>query len=322
MDIPSFNIEEDHVFHATIDNPNITNAQKRSIKWMGQDGHGNQYEIEGKTFIDDNKPAITVRFTAEQAGQTHTIIPYIDTPDITVGTKVHVANGKSTHLSYLIDRKGMITTLCGDVPIDPNGVDYLFNEEGQSIMIKDQNLLPQLVKVTNMGERKRKLKMHRFLTTRSFIPARDIFTFAADNCDVEWGFYGHKNGTYYVGCFSIDEYSPNPYKEDTAQGWKIQDIEFGIHSHPNTEYPDPKGDWGIGDLGSTWMVKKIQGKVIPSSNYKGDMATIWRRHELVEKKGFQLYRHFHYFPSGGVYEYTNFSSRIFISKVIHQNLVS
>ncbi|WP_025742629.1 RHS repeat domain-containing protein [Aquimarina pacifica] len=222
---------------------------------------------------------------------------------------------------YKLAGNGDITRISDEG--DDIGVDYLYNEDLSSkVMLSDQLILSTLTFSVGMGSYNGESKNFRATFTSNFKDASTFFSFASDNSNVEWGFHGNSNSGneyYFLGSFGVTDLSPNPANSSMWFNWNSADTSFKIHSHPNTDYPDPTGDWGIGDMNSSWMQRKIFGKVKYSPTVMGDMGSVVNRYYKSQETGQKMHRSFHYFPNGGLYEYTPWSSRVFISKGIYRN---
>ncbi|MDR2916400.1 MAG: hypothetical protein LBV74_16495, partial [Tannerella sp.] len=137
--------------------------------------------------------------------------------------------------NYLLKENGEIELLEGT----ENNFDMLIAEDGSSIKVHDQKLLPQLanpdprIKEARYGEYKkpseRTMLTVEFGTTSSQTDAMNVFEFAATHSPVEWGIRGMQNGTWIVG--TLREGSQAPSFRTVSEYYNIINTLYDAHSH-------------------------------------------------------------------------------------------
>ncbi|MCD7971330.1 MAG: hypothetical protein LUG18_01475 [Candidatus Azobacteroides sp.] len=173
------------------------------------------------------------------------------------------------------------------------------NNEVQSIIIKDQKLMPQLMERRGKGK-------ESYGTTQNKNDAFNLFKFAADNSDVEWSLSGFKKEgktNFYVGT------SQEATRSDVGSGtnFPLEDLIFNVHSHPD------KINGTKGASGFTTQQTVPGGGV--TYHKKTDMGLIgW----MYEKLNYERYPNMYVYHRGtkNLYQFTPWNPDILRGKGI------
>ncbi len=161
------------------------------------------------------------------------------------------------------------------------------------VTIYDRTILPSLSgKPTSFGT--------HYAFTRNAIDAFNLFKFAADNSNVEWGLNGFMHDGKEI--YSIRTNNNDRFVRMVYYQYKESNITFSLHSHP----------WGGNET------QKASG--FYKDGYLGDMATVARRYNEFKTTGKRYPEDFpqHYIyhkESQNLYKYTPWNPSIFILKV-------
>ncbi|MDA8947787.1 hypothetical protein N9H57_01465 [Flavobacteriaceae bacterium] len=211
--------------------------------------------------------------------------------------------------TYGLDKKGNITWLDDQKYCDENGneVDRLYatSENGgleaeNYVEVSDKSLLVSLSNKgqIELGGKTRDLS-HGFTDNNE--DAYNVFTFAANNSNVEWGLNRFENTSgdgsqsNFVGTYHDDDLSPRPSR--VFNGFdNLTTTIFNVHSHPNINFNE--SDWGDG-------ARIFNGIVIPGT--AGDYVNL--RNNKYGGGNFYIY-----YPNwNGLYQYTKEQARIKVS---------
>jgi len=214
--------------------------------------------------------------------------------------------------NYGIDKDGNITLLEEtddeyDVlyAVDDDGNKQDTNNDGEvsesdGAKVNDQSILSQLAEDTGIKD-PWGTKNVSFAKTNSKSDVFNVFSFAANNSDVEWQLDGYDIGNgktdYVIGTAHDGDHSIRTDDKYYGLGYKLRNQNFAIHSHPNTNEP-PSG----GDI-SNWYgkYKDLKGIRGPAPHY---VYNIWHqilwsydsysgsgiKHVRTVKKASDLYR--------------------------------
>lgn len=168
---------------------------------------------------------------------------------------------------------------------------YALNEDGErtgaSITISDRSIFDQLTENDGQGT----------YAISSSHETGDVFLFAADNTNVEWGLDGFqgKNSRNYLIYTNKDKESVS--RNDMGnEGLTMANQFFAMHSHP-----DPNGTKGGSGYGRY---------------YGGDRRYIINKYKSAKEQGIPLPTYYVYHKhSNTIYQYTPWSSDIYIKKV-------
>lgn len=172
---------------------------------------------------------------------------------------------------------------------------YALNEDGErtgaSITISDRSIFDQLTENDGQGT----------YAISSSHETGDVFLFAADNTNVEWGLDGFqgKNNRQYIVFTEKDKQTVD--RIDNNDGLTMANQFFGMHSHP-----DPNGTKG--------------GSGYQDREWGGDRSFIINRFNSAKDQGISLPTYYVYHKhSKTIYQYTPWSSDIYIKKVTTNN---
>ena len=163
---------------------------------------------------------------------------------------------------------------------------------GASITISDRSIFDQLTETRNKED------YNGSYAISGSEEAGDVFLFAANNTNVEWGLDGYQgeNGRQYVIRTSkID--NTVAQRNNSKEGLTMANQFFSIHSHPSIN----------GTKGGSGYQKREWG---------GDREIIINEYYKATEQGIQLPAHYVYHKySKTIYQYTPWASNIFIKKV-------
>ena len=131
----------------------------------------------------------------------------------------------------------------------------------------------------NDGEKMFPLGVNRARTTNAS-DAANVFVFAANNSNVEWGLAGYetgKNMTYAIWTGHSENRSPSSI---LYQG--VSKLSFEIHSHPRTTIPSPINSANNGDYSPAGALNNVF--------YKNG-ASSYPRHFMYSKQGHHLWEY-------------------------------
>ncbi|CAD7807311.1 hypothetical protein CHRY9390_01639 [Chryseobacterium aquaeductus] len=197
-------------------------------------------------------------------------------------------NDKSDTL-YATDKKGNVDKSKGSVTVNKASA------ESSSIIgelakggISDNSRYPYMS--GRDGEKVFPLGINRARTTNAS-DAANVFVFAANNSNVEWGLAGYNTGnnmTYTIWTGHSDDRTPSSI---LYQG--ISKLSFHIHSHPGgVTIPSPRNAANDGDYGPAGAINNIF--------YKNG-ASSYPRHFVYSNQGHHLWEYTH--TSAGAQNY-------------------
>ena len=169
--------------------------------------------------------------------------------------------------------------------------DMLFAGEN-SIRVNDQSILSELA-----TKRDKKEYNGSYAVTKSS-EVGNVFTFAANNTNVEWGLSGFKNGDYVISTIhKEDKVTP----ATAIKGFSEKDMTFKVHSHPGAD----------ATRGASFLERG--GPITDMDNIKS-MAHRFNNAGIYTEKQFP--KHFVYHPdSKNLYQYTPFKSSIPLGQI-------
>lgn len=171
---------------------------------------------------------------------------------------------------------------------------YALNEDGErtgaSITISNRSIFDQLTETKNKND------YNGNYAISGSEEVGDVFLFAANNTNVEWGLEGYQgeDGRQYV-IRTEHKDSEVRYRDNNKEGLSMENQFFDLHSHPA---PDgTKGGSGYGRL------------------YGGDKKLIINKYHRAKEQGVSLPTHYVYHKySKTLYQYTPWSSNVYIKK--------
>ncbi|MCO6481728.1 MAG: hypothetical protein J5I62_02930 [Flavobacteriales bacterium] len=201
-------------------------------------------------------------------------------------------NGMSVD-NYTIDPAGKIvlSEKTNDNFDKLTAVDDFGDEISNSITINDQTLLPQLAASPRNAEIPEGSEKMNIGFTADKVAATDLFKYASDNTNVEWGLMGFR--TDEIERFAIGTSHAESHVASMDQFFNLYDKTFDIHSHPGQPGEISKDiHFGFGGWGD---VPRAQQQAI-----------------AFHKKGLPLPAlGVYHVPSQGLYSYTHEKRNVF-----------